>query len=293
MENKARIVNILLDKYVLETENGECIEAIIRKNAKKGKSILVGDNVVYEKIDKDFVISKILDRKNELIRPPVANIDNLVIVVSIANPSPDYILLDKEIALCEAKNITPIICVNKIDLDDNGEIKYIKKVYSKLGIKVIYTSAKEGIGIDDLKKCLKGKVSAFSGNSGVGKSSISKTIIGEENIVVGEISEKSNKGKHTTKHVKLYKIEEDTYILDTPGFSSFELYDIPYKELKKYYTDFLEYHCDYDDCNHVNEKEDVCTIKKNVELGNIDKARYERYVYIFEKLKEKEDRKYK
>ena len=91
----------------------------------------------------------------------------------------------------------------------------------------------------------------------------------------------------------MYKIEEDTYILDTPGFSSFELYDISYKELKKYYTDFLEYHCDYDDCNHVNEKEDVCTIKKNVELGNIDKARYERYVYIFEKLKEKEDRKYK
>ena len=161
MENKARIVNILLDKYVLETENGECIEAIIRKNAKKGKSILVGDNVVYEKIDKDFVISKILDRKNELIRPPVANIDNLVIVVSIANPSPDYILLDKEIALCEAKNITPIICVNKIDLDDNGEIEYIKKVYSKLGIKVIYTSAMEGIGIDELKDTLKGKVSAF------------------------------------------------------------------------------------------------------------------------------------
>lgn len=293
MENKARIVNILLDKYVLETENGECIEAIIRKNAKKGKSILVGDNVVYEKIDKDFVISKILDRKNELIRPPVANIDNLVIVVSIANPSPDYILLDKEIALCEAKNITPIICVNKIDLDDNGEIEYIKKVYSKLGIKVIYTSAMEGIGIDELKDTLKGKVSAFSGNSGVGKSSISKTIIGEENIIVGEISEKSNKGKHTTKHVKLYKIEEDTYILDTPGFSSFELYDIPYKELKKYYTDFLEFHCDYDDCNHVNEKADVCAIKTNVELENIDKARYERYVYIFEKLKEKEDRKYK
>ena len=293
MENKARIVNILLDKYVLETKNGECIEAIIRKNAKKGKSILVGDNVVYEKIDKDFVISKILDRKNELIRPPVANIDNLVIVVSIANPSPDYILLDKEIALCKAKNITPIICVNKIDLDDNGEIEYIKNVYSKLGIKVIYTSAMEGVGIDELKDILKGKVSAFSGNSGVGKSSISKTIIGEENIIVGDISEKSNKGKHTTKHVKLYKIEEDTYILDTPGFSSFELYDIPYKELKKYYTDFLEYHCDYDDCNHVNEKADVCAIKTNVELENIDKARYERYVYIFEKLKEKEDRKYK
>jgi len=293
MENKARLVNILLDKYVIENEDGETIEAIIRKNVKKSKNILVGDNVVYERIDNDFVISKILDRKNELIRPPVANIDNLIIVVSISNPSPDYILLDKQIVLCKAKNITPIICINKIDLDDGKEIEYIKKVYSNLGIKVIYTSATEGIGISELKKVLKGNISAFSGNSGVGKSSISKNIICEDSIIIGDISEKSNKGKHTTKHVKLYKIEDGTYMLDTPGFSSFELYDISYKELKEYYTDFLEYACDYDDCNHVNENEDVCAIKKNVKLGNIDKERYERYVYIYDKLKEKDDRKYK
>lgn len=140
---------------------------------------------------------------------------------------------------------------------------------------------------------MRGKISAFSGNSGVGKSSISKVIIGKDNIVVGEIGDKTKKGKHTTKHVRLYNIDKDTYILDTPGFSSFELYDMSYKDLKKYYTEFLEYPCEYDDCNHVNEKEDVCSIKKNVELGNIDKPRYERYVYIYEKLKEKEDRKYK
>lgn len=293
MENKAKIVNILLDKYILEVENGDNVEAIIRKNAKKGKNILVGDNVIYEKIDNNFVISKILDRKNELIRPPVANIDNLIIVVSIANPSPDYILLDKEIALCKSKNITPIICINKIDLDDNNEIEYINSVYSKLGIKIIYTSVKENIGIEELKNELKGKISAFSGNSGVGKSSISKKIIKKEEIIVGDISSKTNKGKHTTKHVRLYKIDENTYILDTPGFSSFELYDISYKDLKKGYTDFLEYNCEYDDCNHVNEKEDVCAIKHNVNLGNIDKERYQRYVYIYEKLKEREDKKYK
>ena len=295
MEDKkcAKVTNILLDKYILQDDEGNEIEAGVRGNVKKGGNILVGDNVEYEKSYDKYVITNILERKNQLIRPPVANIDNLVIVLSINEPKPDYILLDKEIVLCLSKNITPVICVNKMDLLNDDEDKYIESVYSKLGVKIIYTSAKEDIGIDELKEELKGKISAFSGNSGVGKSSISQRIMNLDDILVGEIGDKTKKGKHTTKHVKLYSINNDTYILDTPGFSSYELYDISYKDLKKYYKEFLEHPCEYDDCNHVNEDESVCNVKHNVSIGNIDKLRYERYVYIFNKLKEKEDRKYK
>lgn len=292
-KGEAKVTSILLDKYILKDKNNNVIEAVLTGNMKKRHNVLVGDNVVYEKSYDKYVITDILERKNELIRPPVANIDNLVIVISIDNPKPDYLLLDKEIILSLSKNITPIICVNKVDLDNKDEVKYIDTVYKKLGIKVIYTSVKENTGIDELKKEIKGSVSAFSGNSGVGKSSLSQKIIDIEDILIGDIGEKTKKGKHTTKSVKLYNIDEDTYILDTPGFSSYELFGVSYKELKNYYTEFIEYNCDYDDCNHVNESEKVCSIKNNVLVGNIDKNRYERYVYLYKNLKEKEDRKYK
>jgi ribosome biogenesis GTPase len=293
MEDCARVTGILLDKYILEDEYGNMIEAVIRGNAKKKNNILVGDKVKFEKVYDKNVITAVEQRKNCLIRPPVCNIDTLVIVISVADPKPDYILLDKEIILCLARNIEPIICINKIDLENKAEIEYINSVYANLGIKVILTSTKTGDGIDNLKKALIGKVSAFSGNSGVGKSSISKKIMNLDEIVIGDLGDKTKRGKHTTKHVRLYKIEDKTYILDTPGFSSYELYDISYKNLKDYYPDFFEANCEFDDCNHVNESEDVCQVKKNVSLGKIDKLRYERYVYIFQKLKELEDKKYK
>jgi ribosome biogenesis GTPase len=149
--------------------------------------------------------------------------------------------------------------------------------------------------MSDLKEVLKEKNSAFSGNSGVGKSSLTKTIIPniDEKIEVNTIGEKSNRGRHTTKYVKLYSLDKDTYLLDTPGFSSFELFDISYKDLKKYYSEFNKFRCDYEDCNHIKEDKSVCEIKRKVEEGVIDSLRYERYVYIFNKLKEQEDRKYK
>lgn len=289
----AIVTNIMLDKYILEDDNSNIIEAGIRGNAKKKSNVLVGDKVTVEKTYDKYIITDILERKNSLIRPPVANIDNVVIVVSIDNPKPDYILLDKEIALCISKNITPIICVNKVDLENTSDIAYIKEVYGKLGIKICFTSAKTGDGIDELINLLHGRISAFSGNSGVGKSSLSKKIMKDEDIVIGNIADKTKKGKHTTKHVRLYKIDKKTYILDTPGFSSFELYGITYKELKMLYPEFKNIECDYSDCNHVLESSAVCKVKKEVEEGKIDKARYDRYVYLFEKLKELDDKKYK
>lgn len=291
----ARVTGILLDKYILKDKEENEYIANIKGNIKKKSSVLVGDFVEFIKSYDKYLITNIIKRKNEIIRPPVSNIDTMVIVISVCNPEPDYILLDKELVLCFSKNIEPIICINKIDLNnENKEVEeYINKTYSKLGIKVISTSVKENIGIDKLKKIINGKTSAFSGNSGVGKSSITKNIIKLDEIAIGDLGDKTKKGKHTTKHVKLYNIDKETYILDTPGFSSYELYDISYKKLKDFYPEFNEYRCDYDDCTHVKEDENVCNIKKNRKSGNIDKGRYERYVYIYQKLKEKEDRKYK
>lgn len=296
---KARVKEIVLDKYVLEIiENKKEITASIKGNTKRKNSIIVGDVVEVNEFYDRNMIEKVYDRKNVLIRPPVANIDCLIIVISIDTPKPDFLLLDKELALCFNKNILPIIAVNKVDLnvteDTKRDLKYIKKVYGNLGVEIIEVSAKENTGIDRLTKELKNKISAFSGNSGVGKSSIINSIFKDKYKMAStsETSKKTKKGRHTTKYVKIYE-KDDMYILDTPGFSSFELYDIEYKNLKNLYPDFKEYDCDYLDCNHVNEDISVCSIKKAVEKGKIDKGRYNRYVELFKKLKEIDDKKYK
>ncbi len=295
-----KIIRIDLDIYIIKVENSsDIICAKARGNVKKQGNILVGDIVEVEKIDLDYMILSVRERKNSLIRPPVSNIDQMIIVVSVGAPAPDYILLDKQIALCLEKNIIPIICINKIDLaedDENAQndLEYIKKVYGNLGIKIVYVSALKNQGIDELRKLLISKTSTFSGNSGVGKSSITKEITDiSEEVEVGNIGQKSKRGKHTTKSVRLYAITSNSYILDTPGFSSYELYDVEHRELRNYYPEFKECVCDYDDCAHVIESEKVCDVKRKVKDENIDCGRYERYVYIYNKLKEKYDRRYK
>lgn len=305
MEKKSgRVVEIMLDKYMIITDNNEYLEAILKGTIKKKNSIMVGDFVTLEYMYDKYVIVDIHTRKNFLVRPPVSNIDKLLIVISIANPEPDYMLLDKQILLCKSKNIKPVLCINKIDLyKKNSTLKetlsYIATTYKDLVDQIIYLSVLDNLGITELKFNIDGCTSAFSGNSGVGKSSITSLIVENElkeklkKIEIGDLGRKTSRGKHTTKYVKLYNINEDTYLLDTPGFSSYELYDINYKELKNYYEDFKEHKCDYEDCNHINESLDVCGVKKALESLKIDKGRYERYVYIFNKLKEADDRKYK
>ena len=296
----AKVIKIDLDIYILCVVNTkEIITAKLRGNAKKKSNILVGDIVAVEKANEDYMITDVRNRKNSLIRPPVSNIDQMIIVISVGAPTPDYILLDKQIVLCLSKNIEPVICVNKIDLalEDkkaNDDIEYVRKVYESLGIRVVFVSAKTAHGIDELKRILLGKTSAFSGNSGVGKTSITKEILGDETkLEIGNLGEKSRRGKHTTKAVSLYNIDENTYILDTPGFSSYELYDVEHKKLREFYPEFKDIVCDYDDCMHVLEKDDVCKVKANVKSGLIDSGRYERYVYIYSQLKERYDKRYK
>lgn len=291
----ARVKQIILDKYIIIGEEKIEKEATLRGTVKKRNAVLVGDKVRYEESYDKWMIEEVLERKNSLIRPPVANIDCLIIMVSIQNPKPDYLLLDKEILLCLAKKITPVICVNKVDLvqECNEDYQYIKKVYGALGYPVLFTSIYDESSIDSLRDLLRGKISAFSGNSGVGKSSVVNNLLKNTLIEVGDLGEKTKRGKHTTKSVSLFEIEENTYILDTPGFSSYELYDIPYKELKHWYEEFRGINCDYEDCNHFSESIEVCGVKKAVAEGMIDAKRFERYGYLYQKLKEIDDRKYK
>ena len=217
-------------------------------------------------------------------------------IVSKNHPVPDLSILDKQIILCEKNNITPIICINKADIEEENNVyRYIKEVYPKIGYEVIEVSATENIGIDILLSKIKGKVTAFSGHSGVGKSSITKKIINkeEETIEVGNLMKKINRGNHTTKYVKLYYVNGG-YIADTPGFSSLELVEgIEKKELKKYFREFADFTCKYLDCNHVTEDIKECEIKKAVEENKIDKKRYDRYVTLYNLLEVKEKNKYK
>ena len=220
----------------------------------------------------------------------MANLTQLIFVVSSKNPSPDLLMLDKQLAFAEFLQVEPIIVINKIDLDKK-KADEIQKIYTNIGYKVIQTNAKETIGIDKLKKCLKNNISVFSGNSGVGKSTLINSIFQGETTQEGDISKKNNKGKNTTTSVKLYKVEENSYIADTPGFSNFEIYEIPYKELYQYFIEFNQYtsNCKYQDCMHI--KEETCGIKQ--EIGkNISESRYESYRKLYEELKDKEEHKW-
>ena len=247
-------------------------------------------NNIYNSTKIDAVIEKILPRKNELKRPKVANIDQIVFILSAKHPKPDLLMLDKQLAYAEFVNIKPIIIINKMDLANCEEIQ---KLYTKIGYKTIISSAKEAIGIEEIKKILKNKTSGFSGNSGVGKSSIINAIYGYNKTEEGEISKKNKKGKNTTTDTKLYEIEENTFIADTPVFSSFDITEIESTELDKCFKEFKDKikNCEFVGCTHIKEK--ICGIKEAVENGKITQDRYDRYCIIYEELKEKEKNRWK
>ena len=241
---------------------------------------IVGDCVEI----KNNVIERIEARKNEFIRPPIANIDQLIIVVSTKNPKPDLELLDKQLIMAEKNNVLPIICVNKIDLAEN--YKEIMQIYEKIGYQVVTTDAKNGVGIENLAKFLQNKITAFTGNSGVGKSALTNNLFKENISEEGETSQKLEKGNHTTKFVELYKIAPQTYIADTPGFSTYEIKDVDVNELDKFYLEFLPFipECEFRGCSHIKERK--CGVKQAVEDKKVDIGRYERYCNFYKKLKE-------
>lgn len=298
----ARVLDILLDRYKLNILNSdEEVLAISRGNVKKKDYIKVGDIVKVENIENEFVITDVEKRKNDYIRPPVSNIDYMFIAIAAGSPKPDFLLLDKQIITAEYSNSVPIIVVNKTDLENADEISsYVLNTYTKLGYTVILTNTKNDklVNENDFRNIPQGSLCAFSGNSGVGKSSIISKI--KENIAsleINSISEKTGRGRHTTKAVSTYTVlnndNKEIYFLDTPGFSNYDIFNISSKELKNYFHEFNEFTCEYLDCNHINEDLSCCSIKKNVQSGNIDSLRYEHYVKIYQELLNKEKKLYK
>lgn len=260
---------------------------------KQNISPVCADRVTVEKIDDSYVITDILPRKSLLIRPPLANLDNLVFVNSTTQPSPNLLLLDKFIAIAVYKKINPIVVFTKIDLRQSDDLE---NIYKNAGIDVYSVDNSSGEGYEQIKNVLQGKISAFTGNTGVGKSSLMNNIFPNLSIATNEISKKLGRGKHTTRHVELYPLENGGYIADTPGFSSFETnqYDIIFKnDLADCFCEFSGYmsDCKFQDCSHTKEK--GCAVIEAVNQGFISRSRYENYVAMYEEAKSLKEWEYK
>ena len=274
--------------HVVESGVYECkAKGIFRKEKIKP---LVGDNVKIEIIDeneKTGNITEILPRKNELILPAVANIDQALVVFAVTRPSPHFSLLDRFLVMMESKHIPVILCFNKEDIADDFQIKALEKIYSGCGYPCIFTSALEQRNIEQVKALLTGKTTAIAGPSGVGKSSMINVLQPEANMETGDISQKIERGKHTTRHSELFLIDADSYIMDTPGFSSLYMSDFEKEDLQYFFPEFEEFEgtCRFDGCSHTHEPD--CAVKNAVSDGKIASVRYDSYKKIYEELKDK------
>lgn len=289
------IVENISNLYKIKINN-EIYEAIARGKLKNNEIIpVVGDIVEAEILNKEerkAIIEEIKERKVYIKRPKLANITQIIFVVSSKDPKPDLLMLDKQLAFAEFLRINSVIVLNKTDLDKKEEFKEINKIYEKIGYKVILTDAKKKQGIEELKAEMKNNINAFSGNSGVGKSTLINGIFDRDMTEEGEISKRNKRGKNTTTSIKLYEIDDNTYIADTPGFSTFDISEIKSKDLEKYFKEFKEniINCEFVGCTHI--KEENCGIKKAIEEGKIDISRYNRFCKIYKELKEREERRW-
>lgn len=268
--------------YTVESSDGiyECKARGVFRS--RGISPYVGDSVEL----RDGVISEIHERKNCIIRPPLANLDRLIFVVSTCSPVPNYLLLDKFIAIAEYKGITPVVVITKTDL---GDSKPIHEIYGSIGIEVLEVNYDDESTVQAVRELLKGGISAFTGNSGAGKSTLLNAIDSTLNIPTAEISKKLGRGKHTTRHAELYKLADGGYIADTPGFSTFETnrYDIIRKEeLAGCFREFEKYigECRFSDCAHVCERD--CSVISAVQAGEIHESRHSSYCTMYEEAKQ-------
>ena len=279
---EGRIIRSISGFYDVQTPDGPVTcraRGILRK---QGNSPLTGD-LVQISVEKDKgMVEKILPRRNSFIRPAVANVDALVVFAANVNPVTEPFLIDRVAAIAGDQGVQVILCVNKCDLDPAVNLV---SIYEKAGFTVISTSAETGEGVEELREIIAGKLSAFTGNSGVGKSSILNRLCPELELATGEVSEKLGRGRHTTRHVELYRLGEDTFVADTPGFSSFDTdqMEVILKENLQYsFPDFGAYigKCRFDDCSH--RKEPGCAVREAVEEGNIGKSRYDSYLRLYE-----------
>lgn len=272
--------------YYVKLEEGNIVECKARgKFRNEGISPVVGDRVVVDLIDEDHgTISEIEERKTLIIRPLVANVDQAIVVFALKKPDINFTLLDKLLISIEHYDLDTIICFNKNDLDEDNTFDNAAEIYRNIGYKVIRINGLYGEGIEELKCEIQGKISVFAGPSGVGKSTISNKLQTAIKMETGEISQKISRGKHTTRHAELIEVNKDTFIVDTPGFSSLDLDFINQEDLEYAFKEFRHYlgECKFSSCLHY--KEQSCRIKEEVEKGNIPVQRYNAYVDILNEL---------
>ena len=282
-KRQGRILRSISGFYDVQTPEGlvTCrARGILRR---EGNSPLTGDLVEITVEKGKGMVESILPRKNHFIRPAVANVDALVVFAANVNPITEPFLIDRVAAIAGDQNVPVYLCVNKCDLDPAEKLV---RIYEHAGFPVIRTSAETGEGVQALHALLEGKLTAFTGNSGVGKSSILNRLAPELGLETGEVSEKLGRGRHTTRHVELYRLGENTYVADTPGFSSFDTdqMELILKENLQYaFPDFGQFigKCRFDDCSH--RKEPDCAVRAAVEAGEIEQSRYESYRKLYEK----------
>lgn len=276
--------------YVNVVESGvyECkAKGVFRKEKIKP---LVGDNVRIEILDEENKTGNIVEifpRKNELIRPAVANIDQALVVFAVTKPTPHFNLLDRFLVMMERKEIPVVLCFNKKDIATSPEIAELEAIYEKCGYPIVFTSALEQENIEEIRRLLLKKTTAIAGPSGVGKSSLINLLQNQVQMETGTISRKIERGKHTTRHSELTAVDADSYIMDTPGFSSLYVNDFEKEELKYYFREFASYEgqCRFQGCDHVHEP--GCAVKEALEEGKIHPIRYKNYLEMYTELKEK------
>lgn len=283
---KGRIIKALSGFYYVRLESGEVVECRARGIFRKNRtSPLVGDEVSISRQGKGGTVEQIFPRRNCFVRPAVSNLDLLVILASESNPISDPFLIDRVSAIAGEQNVPVLLCINKIDLKDG---QTLAGIYQRAGFKVYMTSAETGEGIEELRTAISGKTVAFTGNSGVGKSSVLNCLNAGFSIKTGDVSDKLGRGRHTTRHVELYLLEDGTCVMDTPGFSSFdtEQMELTVKENLQYaFPDFAPFmgKCRYHDCAHIKEPE--CAVLEALEKGQIEPTRHASYVRLYEEAR--------
>ena len=288
---QGKIIKGIAGFYYIYAEDGNVYECkakgIFRKDNFKP---LVGDNVeitVLNEEEKEGSVTSILPRRNSLIRPAVANVDQALLIFAMENPKPNFLLLDRFLIMMEQQEIPVVICFNKKDVGEKEEMEKLYEIYTGCGYRVVLSSTYEGEGMDEIREILKGKTTVVAGPSGVGKSSITNCMQGEVQMETGEISKKLKRGKHTTRHSQVIPVEKNTFLVDTPGFSSLYLTDMKEEELRDYFPEFVMYEpqCRFQGCMHIHEP--GCAVKEALSEGEISQQRYDNYLALYEELKEK------
>lgn len=293
---RGKLIKAIAGFFYISSEDGKVYACKAKGIFRKDKvTPLVGDDVEFEIIDPDSKegnLVRILPRRNELIRPAVANVDQALVVFAAAKPDPNLNLLDRFLVMMQKQDIHTVICFNKSDIVSDDELYKLCSAYQKCGHEIIPASVREQDNIDRIREVLRGRTTVLAGPSGVGKSSLMNLLAPDAGMETGELSAKIDRGKQTTRHTELIRLEKDTYLFDTPGFTSLYITDMDKDMLKSFFVEFDDYSdkCRFISCNHLSEPD--CAVKKALQAGEISSVRYDNYVLLYNELEKQARRKY-